>query len=228
MQQFFVDEVLNINDHVKLDSDILFHLQTVLRKDSEYTFRLCDMTGHIFFAHLIDKGTCIVDDSSDENNELPNEITCILSLFKNDKYEFCIQKLVELGVTRIVPYEAYRSIVKARDDKKMIRLKKIVKEAACQSHRNRIPEVTEVAEIKDLKQYMSDHNYICYENYRDDNSIDTEGNITYIIGPEGGFDPKEYDKILSYGYTPISLGKRILRAETAAIYLTSVIVSRCQ
>jgi 16S rRNA (uracil1498-N3)-methyltransferase len=228
MQQFFVDEVLNIGNHVKLEDDILYHLQKVLRKDSDYTFRLCDPTGRIFFAHLFDKQSCVVDDSSDENNELANEITCILSLFKNDRYEFCVQKLVELGVSRIVPYEAYRSVVKAKDDKKLMRLKKIVKEAACQSHRNRIPEVTNAAGIDDLKRFMSDRNYICYENYRNDSGIDTAGNITYIIGPEGGFDPGEYEKIVSFGFTPISLGKRILRAETAAIYLTSVIVSRCQ
>ena len=228
MQQFFVDEVLNIGDHVKLKDDVLYHLQKVLRKDSDYTFRLCDAAGRIFFAHLIDKQNCIITDSSDENNELPNRITCILSLFKNDRYEFCVQKLVELGVSRIVPYEACRSVVKAKDDKKLTRLKKIVTEAACQSHRNRIPEVTQIAQIDDLKEYVSDHSYICYENYREDNRIDIDGDITYIIGPEGGFDPKEYEKIVSYGFVPVSLGKRILRAETAAIYLTSVIVSRCQ
>ncbi|MBR4462276.1 MAG: 16S rRNA (uracil(1498)-N(3))-methyltransferase [Erysipelotrichaceae bacterium] len=228
MQQFFVDEVLNINDHVKLDDEILYHLQTVLRKDSDYTFRLCDAMGRIFFAHLIDKKSCVISEMSDENNELTNQITCILSLFKNDRYEFCVQKLVELGVSRIVPYQAYRSVVKAKEDKKLNRLKKIVREAACQSHRNRIPEVKEVAGIDDLKDYMSDQNYICYENLRDDSEIETKGDITYVIGPEGGFDPKEYEKIVSYGFLPISLGKRILRAETAAIYLTSVIVSRCQ
>ncbi len=228
MQQFFVDEVLNVDSRVKLEDEILFHLQTVLRKDSDYKFRLCDRNGTVFFAHLIDKNSCVITERLEENNELPCHITCILSLFKNDRYEFCLQKLVELGVTRIVPYQAYRSVVKAKDDKKLNRLKKIVKEAACQSHRNFIPEVTEVADIHELKQYLSDHNYICYENYRDSSDIDTEGDITYIIGPEGGFDPKEYEIIRSFGFEPVSLGKRILRAETAAIYLTSVIVSRCQ
>ena len=211
-----------------LADDILYHLKTVLRKDSEYTFRLCADNGKIFLAHLTDQKNCVITEELEENNELPTDITCILSLFKNDRYEFCIQKLVELGVKRIVPYCAYRSVVKAKDDKKQTRLQKIAAEAACQCHRNRIPEVTQPVQIKELKNYLSENNYIAYENYTDSNAINVSGSITYIIGPEGGFDPKEYEQIISYGFVPVSLGKRILRAETAAIYLSSVIVSRCQ
>ena len=228
MQQFFVKEALKTGDTVILDDDILFHLKTVLRKEEDYIFRLCDPSGTIFLAHLIDKKSAIVIEELDENNELPIKITCILSLFKNDKYDFCIQKLTELGVSRIVPYCAYRSVVKAKDDKKQLRLQKIAQEAACQSHRNKIPEITKPVQIKELKQYMSENNYICYENYRDSNEINVTGSVTYIIGPEGGFDPKEYEQIVSYGFVPVSLGKRILRAETAAIYLGSVIVSKSQ
>ena len=107
-------------------------------------------------------------------------------------------------------------------------MKKIVKEAAEQSHRNLIPEVCEVALLKDLDKYKSENNYICYESSRNIVDISCNKSITYIIGPEGGFDDREYEKIRVMGYEPISLGKRILRAETAAIYMTSIIVGKCQ
>lgn len=110
----------------------------------------------------------------------------------------------------------------------MDRIKKIVKEAAEQSHRNIIPEVTDFADLKDLEKYKSNSNYICYESEKNIADINSDESITYIIGPEGGFENNEYEKICSLGFESVSLGKRILRAETAAIYMTSIIVGKCQ
>lgn len=228
MQQYFIDKKLNVGDTVLLEDEILYHLIKVLRKDSSYTFRLCDNTNTFYHCHLISNKECMVDEKLDENNELDCDITCIMALIKNDKFELCVQKLVELGVKRIVPYQAYRSVVKSKDDKKVIRIKKIVKEAAEQSHRNIIPEVTDVASIKDLNKYLSKSNYICFESEKNIVDIDVKDSITYIIGPEGGFEDSEYKKIVDLGFESISLGKRILRAETAAIYMTSIIVGKCQ
>ena len=228
MQQYFTDKRLQLNDTVRLDDEVLYHLIKVLRKDDTYTFRLCDSEGNIFHCHLINNHEAVVTEKLDEDNELDCEITCILSLFKNDKFELCLQKLTELGVKRFVPYQAVRSVVKAKDDKKVLRMKKIVKEAAEQSHRNMIPEVTEVIDLKHLDRYLSENNYICYESSRNIVDIQPGSSLTYIIGPEGGFEDREYEKILELGFEPISLGKRILRAETAAIYMTSIIVGKCQ
>ena len=228
MQQYFINKEIQINETVRLDDEILYHLIKVLRKDPSYIFRLADSKGSIFHCHLINNCECIVTEKLDENNELDCYITCIMALIKNDKFELCLQKLTELGVKKIVPYQSVRSVVKAKDDKKVIRMKKIVKEAAEQSHRNFIPEVCEVASIKDLEKYKSENNYICYESSKDIVDVDTGRSITYVIGPEGGFEDREYEKIRGMGYEPISLGKRILRAETAAIYMTSIIVGKCQ
>ena len=228
MQQYFVDYKLNIDDIIKLDDDILYHLIKVLRKDSSYTFRICDGNHDIYHAHLIDKSSCKIDAFLDENNELDNDITCILSLIKNDKLELTIQKLVELGIKRIVLYKAVRSIVKIKDDKKLLRLNKICLEAAEQSHRNIIPEIVYVSKLDDLSNYLSKNNYICYESEKDIKDINVKDSVTYIIGPEGGFEDKEYQRICDMGFKSISLGKRILRAETAALYMSSVIVSKSQ
>ncbi|MBO4919422.1 MAG: 16S rRNA (uracil(1498)-N(3))-methyltransferase [Erysipelotrichaceae bacterium] len=228
MQQYFIDEEIHSGEILDLNEEILHHLLKVLRKDSTYTFRLCDSSGTFYHAHLIDKKRCEILDRLEENNELDCDVTCILSLIKSDHFELCIQKLTELGVNRIVPYQAYRSIVKFKDEKKLDRIRKIAMEAAEQSHRNRIPEICAVASLKDLEQYRSRNNYICYEAEKNVASLECDGSVTYIIGPEGGFDEKEYEKITEMGYRSVSLGKRILRAETAAIYFTSNIVGKCQ
>ena len=228
MQQYFVDYKVKENDVIELDDDVVYHLKKVLRKDSSYNFRIVDNNSDVFLASLKDNNKCLIKEKIDEDNELDCDITCILSLIKMDKFELTIQKLVELGVKTIVPYDATRSVVKIKDNKKLDRLRKIIKEAAEQSHRNIIPTLENVATIKDLNKYLSLDNYICYES--EDNIADIKSNksITYIIGPEGGFEDKEYKKICELGFKSISLGKRILRAETAAIYMTSVIVSKCQ
>jgi len=228
MQQYFVDRKVNTNDIVSLDNDVLYHLVKVLRKDSTYKFRIADSKGDIYYAHLVSNKECEILDCTNENNELDCDITCILSLIKNDKFELTLQKLVELGVKRIVPYKAYRSVVKVKDNNKLDRLKKIVKEACEQSHRNFIPEICDFADIKDLEKYKSEKNYICYESEKNISDIEKCNSITYIIGPEGGFDEKEYSKICELGFESISLGRRILRAETAAIYTTSIIVGKNQ
>ncbi|MBR5754389.1 MAG: 16S rRNA (uracil(1498)-N(3))-methyltransferase [Erysipelotrichaceae bacterium] len=228
MQQYFIDRSLNTGDIIMLDDDVLHHLIKVLRKDSSYVFRLADKDGKIFHAHLLNKKECEVGEFVDENSELDCDITCIMSLIKSDRFELAIQKLVEIGVKRIVPYESYRSVMKIKDEKKIERFRKIAREAAEQSHRNIIPEITEPVSIKGLKDCMSENNYICYESEKQIIDIRAQGSVTYIIGPEGGFDREEYEKICAMGFESISLGKRILRAETAAIYAGSIIVSKCQ
>lgn len=228
MQQYFVDQKVKQSDIISLDKDTIYHLVKVLRKDETYTFRIADANGSIFFANLVNSNECKIGEPTNENNELDCDITCILSLIKNDKFELTIQKLVELGVKRIIPYKSVRSVVKVKDNKKLDRLKKIVKEAAEQSHRNIIPEICDFASIDDLEKYKSDLNYICYESEKNISQISPSKSITYIIGPEGGFEDKEYEKICEMGFESISLGKRILRAETAAIYMTSIIVGKNQ
>ena len=228
MQQYFVDCNVHEGDIIALSDDILYHLIKVLRKDNTYTFRIADVLGNIYHANLISNKECKIGKFLNENNELSCDITCILSLIKNDKFELTIQKLVELGVKRIVPYKSVRSVVKIKDNKKLDRLNKIVREAAEQSHRNIIPEVCEFADIKDIEKYKSNNNYICYESETNIADIKPNGSITYVIGPEGGFEDNEYRKFCDMGFESVSLGKRILRAETAAIYMTSIIVEKSQ
>ena len=227
MQQYFIDSNLKVNDLIDLREDILYHLTKVLRSTNK-TFRLADIEGNIFLANLKDNKALIIE-KLDEDNELNCNITVILSLIKQDKFELTLQKLTELGVKRIIPYNATRSVVKeTKTEKKIERYKKILTEASEQSHRNFVPEILPAINLKDIEKYKSELNILAYEN-EDNSDYSLKANsITYIIGPEGGFEDKEIEYLKSIGFNSISLGKRILRAETAAIFLTSIIVGANQ
>ena len=125
-----------------------------------------------------------------------------------------------------------RSIVKLDDkkfEKKKERWEKICKEASEQSKRNKIPEITKIMTIKELTNLEYDYKLVCsttnktnlVNNYLQD--INKCAKIIFTVGPEGGISTKEEDFLISKGYTPISLGSRIMRVETAAIYIASII-----
>ena len=230
MQQYFYADNLHVNEEILLSEDILFHLQKVLRKDHNYMFRIADAQGKIFLAHLTDQKHALIEEELDEDNELPQKITVILSLIKQDKFEWAIQKLTELGVSRIVPYIAERTQIVPEGKKKWERFRKILQEAAEQSHRNRIPELCDPVKEKDLVHFLSDVNLLAYE--KEDTKLTAveirEGSVSLLIGPEGGFTENETVRFKELGFRSLSLGKRILRAETAAVYLTSVVVEKMQ
>ncbi len=230
MQQYFCSDILHLNDEILLSEDILYHLQKVLRKDASYTFRIADGEGKICLAHLSGKTHARIIEILDEDNELPQNITVILSLIKQDKFEWALQKLTELGAARIVPYIAERTQIVPEGKKKWERFRRIVQEAAEQSHRNRIPELCDPVDKKGLSSYLSDQNLLAYEKEDTDLTKTNvkEGSVSLLIGPEGGFSEEEIAYFKELGFRSLSLGKRILRAETAAVYLTAIVVEKMQ
>ncbi len=164
--------------------------------------------------------------------EIKEEITLLFALTKGDKTDLVLQKATELGVKRIALIETERTVVKYDNkdiDKKLERFKKIMKEASEQSHRLIIPELLGIYNLINLpKELLSDINYVAYEKDASDISGAFQGlkkgkSISILIGPEGGFSIQEIDALTNQGFIRTSLGKRILRAETAAIYALSVI-----
>ena len=164
--------------------------------------------------------------------EIKEDITLLFALTKGDKIDLVLQKATELGVKKVALIESERTVVnyEGKDiDKKLERFKKIMKEASEQSHRLIVPELLGVYNLKNLpSNLLSDLNYVAYE--KDANHIDEafQGlekgkSISILIGPEGGFSEQEINHLTKQGFIRTSLGKRILRAETAAIYALSVI-----
>ena len=167
-----------------------------------------------------------------ENSELSKEVTLFFALAKSDKIELVIQKATELGASKVVLFQGERSVVKFSNDdfkRKYDRFHAIAKEASEQCHRNVIPEIIYVDSIKKIEPYLCDVNLFAYEleagqaSNIEKSVKSASKSVSAIIGPEGGFSEKEADYLKSIGFAPISLGNRIYRCETAAIYTLSVI-----
>lgn len=168
--------------------------------------------------------------------ELSSKFVLFQGLPKSDKMEMIVQKAVELGVFEIVPVQTKRAIVKLDEKKekaKIARWQSISNSAAKQCQRNVIPIIKPVMTFNQALTYAKelDINIIPYENFKDIKStrktIDNikEGmSVGIFIGPEGGFDQEEVKKAFEYDVKPISLGRRILRTETAGLAILSILM----
>lgn len=171
--------------------------------------------------------------SSKTSEQEPSvEVTLYQALTKNDKMDFIIQKAVELGVSRIVPFVSSRCISRPDSksaDKKSERWNKIARQAAMQSRRAKIPQVCEVIGFsqaaEQCKEYDSALIYYELGGEKTGTYIDSQTKqIAVFVGSEGGFEPDEVDTIVKNGGHIATLGKRILRAETAPLAALSVIM----
>ena len=169
-------------------------------------------------------------------SELPVRITLFQALPKRDKMELIIQKAVELGASEIVPVRTRRCVVKLdakKEEKKLTRWRTIAEAAAKQSGRGRIPEISEILSFECALDRARDMDAVLipYELYEDMSSsvkaMESAArgeSIGIFIGPEGGFERGEVERAIEAGARPISLGKRILRTETAGMTVLSVLM----
>lgn len=164
-----------------------------------------------------------------EDKEL--NITLLYCLPKGEKLELVVQKATELGVKEIILVQSSRCVVKYKQndfEKKLNRLNKIALEAAEQSKRNTLPIIKDIIDYKKINSYKFDHAFIAYEKENDKSlyeklsEIKNGQSIAFLVGAEGGFSLEEVEYAIESGYNSISLGKRILRSETAAIFCMSV------
>lgn len=240
MYQFFVTTGAIGAEQVKITGQDVNHIKNVLRLKSgaqicisdntgrEYTCRITELTCDTVFAKIEDVQAAAA--------ELPVEIYLFQGYPKGDKLETIIQKTVELGVARIIPVMTKRSIVKL-DEKKAIkkqeRFQAIALAAAKQAKRGVIPEVMPVMSFEDAIQFAKtlDMVLIPYENAEGVHAsksliqeIHNHKSLGIFIGPEGGFDPAEVDRVKDIGGHSITLGHRILRTETAGMTMMSIIM----
>ena len=236
MQQYFIN---NVNDNqIILSKEDHHHTKKVMRFRNGDQVICVDQQKQMYLCSFVsvEEGILQVDEIIEGSRELDVPVTLIYSLPKGDKFELVLQKSCELGVKRIVPMLSKRCIVKTNKEKfarKMDRYQRILKEAAEQCHRNIIPEITNVISPSEIKEHLGDYNVVAYEEMARENShhdffhvlkqIQSGQSITIIIGPEGGFEVDEIENMKELGILPCSLGKRILRSETAPLYMLSVI-----
>ncbi len=237
MPRFFVDEN-NINDHIiTLDGENANHIAAVLRcrvgeeitvcdgKGTDYVCEIEEVTKKLVTAKVVDICSC--------DNEPSVKIKLYQGLPKGDKMELIIQKCIEIGVDSIVPVKTEHTVVKldGKEDKKVARWNKIAEAAAKQCGRGKIPVVESVMNfseaIEDSKKL--DRVIIPYEKETKNNlksfTSDFKGEtIGIFIGPEGGFAQSEVEKAVESGATSITLGKRILRTETAGLVASVILL----
>ena len=168
--------------------------------------------------------------------ELPASITLWQGLPKSDKMELIVQKAVELGACRIIPVGTARSVVKLDDkraEKKTARWQTIAESAASQSHRGALPQVLPVMSFKEALELAKKECGVRLIPYELQEPGKTRGildqikpgdSVAVFIGPEGGFEPGEVEAAKEAGFVPISLGRRILRTETAGLAFLSFMI----
>ncbi|AOM82581.1 16S rRNA (uracil(1498)-N(3))-methyltransferase [Salisediminibacterium beveridgei] len=242
MQRYFLATENFKGDLVRLTGDEAHHIARVMRMAADDQIICCNESGKSAIVELtqVEKEEVYgrIRQWLDENSELPVEVTLAQGLPKGDKLEMIIQKATELGVTAITPVAMARSIVKLdpkKAAKKQERWKKIAKEAAEQSHRQRVPEIQSVQTLKELIKQAGPFDLVLAAYEEEGKSGNHEGlpellsgvqegsRILFVIGPEGGFSSEEIVMLKDAGIFPVSLGPRILRTETAGLYSLSVL-----
>lgn len=239
MHQFFVNRGQIGKEYITITGDDVKHIGNVLRMKPGEEIRISDGEGADFFCEIeevtAEEVRAKILQKPAENTELPNRIFLFQALPKGERMEYVIQKAVELGVHEIIPVEMKYCVVRLDEKKKAKkrdRWQAIAESAAKQAKRSRIPQVHPVMSYRDAVAYAKecDSCLVPYENERGMagtrealNKIETGKDISVIIGPEGGFSKEEIEMVRQ-DMDVISLGKRILRTDTAAITVMSMLM----
>ena len=229
MQRYFVKSYEN-NLFSLEDSDV-HHIKKVMRYKNNDKIEIV-YNNKVYLCNIddIESLKLSIVNEYEEDRELSVELNVAVALVQEQKFDMILQKLTELGVSSIIPVKTERSIVKideSKKEKKHARWQMICKEASEQSHRVTIPKIEDIISLKELTKNKKDINLICSLNEftkpLDEYLNKDIKSILFVIGPEGGFSQKEEEYLIENGFECTTLGKRVLRVETAAIYVASVI-----
>ena len=244
MPRFFIRQNQIDNGKIHILGDDAHHISYSLRMAVGESVTACDMQGIEYDCKIesFSDGdvTLVIEDSRSSENEPKINIRLFQALPKGDKLDSVIQKSVECGVCEIIPFESERCIVKIKgdaEDKKTARRQRIAEEAAKQSGRSVIPTVSRSVSFAEMlkRASESDVTLFCYEGdgtralgkiltELDLSSKGRDFSLSVVIGSEGGFALSEVERAREAGFVLTGLGKRILRTETAPIFVLSSLV----
>lgn len=244
MHHFFAEEKNIDNGFITIKGSDVNHIKNVLRMKKGEELLISNGTDKDYYCKIDeisnDEIRAKIYDIDKVGNELDTEFYLFQCLPKGDKMELIIQKAVELGVREIIPVASKRAIVKLDEkkaDSKVKRWNLISESAAKQSGRIIIPKVKKPMTFSEAVKYTEnmDMSIIPYENYKDMNEtrkiidkMQPGMRIGIFIGPEGGFDEGEIEAAVKAGIERISLGRRILRTETAGMAILSVLMFKME
>ena len=225
MQRYFA--TLDSNKNIVISSDDIFHITKVMRMSVGDQFEI-NVDGELKIAKLSSTNPFKFEviKEINENHELNGYVRLLYCLPKGEKTDLVIQKAVELGCNEIVLINSERSIAKITEDKKdkkIIRFNKIIKEASEQSKRSKLCKLTDVISFNEIVNYPADFSLFTSNDLISILPSLKGKTINVIIGAEGGISKKEIEIAIKAGYKEISLGKRILRSETACIFILSIL-----
>lgn len=231
MPRFFINAFDIKENGIVLTGENMHHLINVLRHKKGDEITVCDGTGFDYLCAISDIGKDKVNLKILDKNGSLSEPKVKISLFqglpKGDKFSLIVEKCVEAGVYDITGVNMARCVSRLTPkdfSKKKVRFEKISLSASKQSGRGMVPHINELIEFDEFLERKDDFDLVVfpYEEAKDKTlkSIikDFKGEkIAMIIGPEGGFSKEETNKLISNGITPVTLGRRILRTETAGM-----------
>lgn len=241
MYRFYVEQDQIDETTIRILGSDVNHIKNVLRMKPGERIIICNGQGKDFYCIIkgeSDGGILAdIEKVCDTETELPSKIYLFQGVPKKDKMELIIQKAVELGVFEIIPVMTKRTIVKLEDRKKELkkleRWQAIATSAAKQSNRGIIPAIADTMSLKEAFQYAKamECKLIPYENAEDITrtkeiieNIKKDSSIGIFIGPEGGFEESEIQLAIEAEIQPITLGRRILRTETAGLAILSMVM----
>lgn len=246
MPRFFVNKEQIENGSVFLRGDDAHHVARSLRMAVGETLTVCDSEGREYLCRIEDfdadrEVRAVILSEEESLCEPPCRITLFQALPKGDKLDTVIQKAVECGASRIVPFESERCIVKVKpeaEERKTQRRARIAEEAAKQCGRSTLPLVSPTVSFDEMLAEAARAGLVlfCYEGegtlpigkVLDAFVAERRGgalpDVAVIVGSEGGFSPEEAARAKAAGFTLTGLGKRILRTETAPLFALSCII----
>ncbi len=241
MYRFYVEPDRIGDKEITITGPDFNHIKNVLRMKPDEKIIICNGQGKDFYCIIKSESDgqigAEITEVRDTDTELEGKLYLFQGVPKKDKMELIIQKAVELGVYEVIPVMTKRTVVKLEDKKKELkkieRWQTIAASAAKQSNRGIIPIVTDTKSMKEALDYAKDLDckMIPYENA--DGITVTKNLIDNIkpgmkvgifIGPEGGFEEQEIKQAADAGFMPVTLGRRILRTETAGLAVLSMIM----
>ena len=231
MQIYF--SKLKEDDIFTLSKEDSYHIIRVMRMNKQDKVEVVDNQKEYIceIISLDENVKCkILEEIKEKEKKIPHVII-VQSLVKEQKMDYILQKSTELGVDEIIPLNAERSIIKIdnKENKKIERWNKVLKEASEQSKRNTIPILDKIYSLKDLKDIDIKHKYICSVKEKEKtiksilSKISISDTILFVIGPEGGLSDKEEEMLVESGFERITLGSNVLRTETASSFILSAI-----
>lgn len=238
MHRFFISDNLFQSSEIALPADISLQIYRVLRLKTGSEILLLDGLGFEYPARLCEVSethcTAMVQTKQFSPGEPATHLTMLVGITQREKFELILQKCTEIGVSEIMPIITTRTLMQKTADvaDKYPRWQKIIREAAEQSHRGKIPQLSPTLKFNEAISLVNSREALKLVLWEDESETAIKPvlrayqgkEVVLIVGPEGGLSAEEIEAAKCHGFKPVSLGKRILRMETAAMIAAGLVI----